>query len=124
MLICRWSGARSFRSASRAWTPNAEVCSACELGKRTPHAAVVLKVTRARRAVNTNLSALERRNAVSRAAASPTYLTESSGPWNAVACRMDVSNAINISDDVHFPFRSPHAPSSSEEARRSAFSAD
>jgi hypothetical protein len=41
-----------------------------------------------------------------------------------VACRMDVSNAINISDDVHFPFRSPHAPSSSEEARRSAFSAD
>jgi hypothetical protein len=70
------------------------------------------------------LSALESRNAVSRAAASPTYLGESSSPWNALACRMDVSNAINISDDVHFPFRSPHAPSSSEEARRSAFSAD
>jgi hypothetical protein len=45
-------------------------------------------------AVNTNLSALESRNAVSRAAASSTYLGESSSPWNAVACRMDVSNAI------------------------------
>jgi hypothetical protein len=92
---------------------HAEVCSACEPGKRTPHAAVVPKVTRERSAVNaTNLSALESRNAVSRAAASPIYLGESGRLLDAVACRVEVSDQeVCRSNRGHLWCRATDAPS-------------
>jgi hypothetical protein len=92
---------------------HAEVCSACAPGKRTPRAAVVPKATRARSAVKaTNLSALESRDAVSRAAASPIHLGESGSPWTQWLAAVEVSNQqVYTSKWVHIRCRATDAPS-------------